>query len=172
MSGRCECLASQISLVTMHVAQFLTENSWTSPNFADEPSAEDATKIVWLGSTDKTEEVLEPDLLIIDVRNSSSLSYLHVRLCLRSANSRHGRAALHSHTTTCGTHVLRSPTPCAPSSTRQASPVRVVLTVLWVDLETRSILRTQRQDPEFRSGRSVTRWMISWQTCLAEVITS
>lgn len=47
---------------------------------ADEPSAEDATKIVWLGKTDETEEVLEPDLRIIDVRNCSSLLCLQLSL--------------------------------------------------------------------------------------------
>ena len=65
------------------VAHFLTaRDSWTSRNFADEPSAEDATKIVWLGKTDETEDVLEPDLPIIDVRNSPSLPCLQTRLCL------------------------------------------------------------------------------------------
>ena len=38
------------------------------PTRADEPSAEDATKIAWLRKTDAAEEVLEPGLPIIDVR--------------------------------------------------------------------------------------------------------
>ena len=82
MSGRCEYhvdIARDDAAGCMRCSNLLTFSVlWSSfnRNFgrrADEPSAADATKIVWLGKTDETEEVLEPDLRIIDVRSCSSL---------------------------------------------------------------------------------------------------